>query len=516
MSQSSKHDQVREMAEASLESFIRLVHPNTMLGAVHIELCQWWEREEAKDFQLVLLPRDHQKSRMIAYRVAWYLTKFPWLRILYISATSNLAEKQLKFIKDILCSDIYRRYWPDMVNPEEGKREKWTNSEISVDHPKRKEENVRDPSIFTGGLTTSITGLHCDIAVLDDVVVFENAYTSEGRSKTTSQYSLLSSIESPGAKEWVVGTRYFPKDLYNDMVEMVEEVYDDEGNICDRIPVYEKFERAVEDRGDGTGQFIWPRQQRADGKWFGFDIKTLAVKRAKYLDRMQYRAQYYNDPNDPDTEVISTDRFQYYDRQFLSRTGGTWYYKDKKLNVFAAIDFAYSLSKKSDYTAIVVVGIDSSSNIFILDIERFRTDKVSEYYRKILEMHIKWGFRKIRAEITAAQKVIVTSLKSDYIKPNGLVLSIDEHRPTRHEGSKEERISAALEPKYDNLAMWHYHGGNCQLLEEELVRARPSHDDIKDALAAVVDIAVPPSGQSQRKGKTNVIKFHNRFGGVAA
>ena len=38
-----------------------------------------------------------------------------------------------------------------------------------LDHPLRKKENVRDPSIFTGGLTTSLTGLHCDIAVLDDV-----------------------------------------------------------------------------------------------------------------------------------------------------------------------------------------------------------------------------------------------------------------------------------------------------------------------------------------------------------
>ena len=454
---------------------------------------------------------------MIGYRVAWTITKHPELRILYISATSNLAEKQLKFIKDILTSDIYRRYWPEMVNAEEGKREKWTNGEISVDHPLRKKENVRDSTIFTAGLTTSITGLHCDIAVLDDVVVYENAYTNEGRGKVKSQYSLLSSIESPGAQEWVVGTRYHPKDLYNDMVEMMEEVFNAQGDMIDRVPIYEKYEAAVEDRGDGTGQFLWPRQQRSDGKWFGFDIKTLAIKRGKYLDRMQYRAQYYNDPNDPENQIIDREKFQYYEKKFLTREGGLWYYKDKRLNVFASIDFAYSMSKKADYTAIVVIGIDSDHHVYVLDIDRFKSDKVSEYYRHLLGMHVRWDFRKLRAEVTAAQKVIVTSLKNDYIRPNGLSLSIEEHKPTRHQGSKEERMGAILEPRYDNQQIWHYQGGNCQLLEEELVLSRPSHDDIKDALAAAIETAVPPSQQRSRMGaRDNKIVYHSRFGGVAA
>src|SRR5690242_4283050 len=175
----SKIDQIKEMAEADLEIFIRLVHPHRVLGAIHSELIQWWNRSDSKSHQLVLLPRDHGKSAMVAYRVAWEITRNPAIRVLYISSTANLAEKQLKFIKDILTSKIYRRYWPEMVNVDEGKREKWSSTEISVDHPKRKAETVRDPTIFTAGLTTVITGMHCDIAVMDDVVVRENALTSE-------------------------------------------------------------------------------------------------------------------------------------------------------------------------------------------------------------------------------------------------------------------------------------------------------------------------------------------------
>src|SRR6266550_7303814 len=189
-------DDRRKLAESSLERFIELVHPKRLLGNIHREVIHWWTSSNAKSHQLLLLPRDHMKSALIAYRVAWELTRDPSLRILYISSTRNLATKQLKFIKDIITCDVYRLYWPEMVNKEEAKREKWTEGEISVDDPRRRAESIRDPSIFTAGLTSNIVGLHCDIAVLDDVVVQGNAYTAEGREKVKDQYSLLSSVET--------------------------------------------------------------------------------------------------------------------------------------------------------------------------------------------------------------------------------------------------------------------------------------------------------------------------------
>ena len=203
----------RDRAESDLAYFIELVHPRRLLGNIHRDVISWWTSSSAKNHQLLLLPRDHGKSALIAYRAAWEVVKDPSIRILYISSTSNLATKQLKFIKDILASDTVRLYWPDLVNKEEAKREKWTEREISVDHPKRKEEAVRDPTIFTAGLTSNIVGMHCDIAILDDVVVATNAYLEDGREKVKEQYGYLSSIEGANAREWVVGTRYHHKRL---------------------------------------------------------------------------------------------------------------------------------------------------------------------------------------------------------------------------------------------------------------------------------------------------------------
>lgn len=511
-------DEIRIAAENDLETFIRLIAPYQVLGSVHQEWCQWTQSQDTSNHQLTLLPRDHGKSRLVAFKAAWRITRQPDIRILYISATANLAEKQLGFIKQILTSDIYRRYWPEMVNQNENDREKWTNGEICVDHPKRKAEAVRDPTVFTGGLTTGLTGLHCDVAVLDDIVVPENAYSEEGRDKVARQYSLLSSIEGADMEEWVVGTRYHPKDIYASMLEMEHEIYDDRGEVIDKVSVYDVFERTVESIGDGTGSFLWPRQQRADGKWFGFDASILAKKRAKYVDRTQFRAQYYNDPNDPAEMNIDRSKFQYYSPKHLTNDGSGWYVNGKKLNLFASVDFAASVGNRADYTAIVVIGVDRENTVYVLDIDRFRTDKISEYYKHILDLHVKWGFRKLGAEVTAFQKPIVNDIRDNYFRPNGLYISIEELKHSKAQGSKEERIAAVLEPRYDNLGVWHFKGGHCQTLEDELIMKHPPHDDVKDALAAAISIAVPPTGvlSRDRDYKRGNVIFHSRFGGVAA
>lgn len=501
--------QIREAAESDLSTFVHLVAPHIEFGDIHYEVMSWLTRQEGKDNKLLLLPRGHMKSKVAAFITAWWLTKNPEETILYVSATAALAEAQLYQIKQILESSIYTRYWPEMINQDEGKRERWTVAEICVDHPKRKIEGIRDPSVKAVGLTGSTTGFHASIVVLDDLVVPGNAYTEDGRSKVAALYSQLASIENPGARELVVGTRYHPRDLYNTLITMNETITNENGEE-EELEVYEVFQRVVETEGE----FLWPVKQRKDGKKFGFDKNILARIKAKYVDYTQYYAQYYNNPNSAEEACIDRNKFQYYERKFLEHRNTGWYFKDRKLNVYAAIDFAFSLRRKADSTAIVVVGVDEDNNYYVLDIDRFKTDRISVYFEHILTAHMKWSFRKIVAEITVAQQAIVRELKESYIKREGIALSIEEVRPSRHDGDKEERMAAILDPKYSNLQMWHYRGGNTQSLEEELTMRRPPHDDIKEALANACSIAkAPMRNRNQGSNMTNVIKL-SRFGGV--
>lgn len=508
--------QLKAAAEADFETFIRLNQPHRILGMIHKRYIRFITREGRKSHVLVLLPRDHQKSAIAGLYAAWRITKDPDIRILYISATSTLATKQLTFIKEILTSDTYRLFWPDLIHPEESKRAKWTESEIVVDHPLRKARYVRDATIFTAGLTTSVTGLHSDLTIMDDLVVYENAYTAEGRAKVELLYSLLASVEGTRGEQLVVGTRYDPNDLYNTMQSKMLDIFEN-GEIVRQEPLYEVFQEQVEDRGDGTGVFLWPLQQSENGLWFGFNAEILAKKRALYQgNEVQFYAQYYNNPNLGTNSGIPRSYFQYYDKSFLKFTQGNWYVKDRRLNVFAAMDFAYSIDKSADYSSIVIVGIDYLNNIYLLDIDRFKTGQLNEYFEHLFQMHMKWNFHELTAETTAAQEVIVNSLKTNYIRPHGLALSIKPYKPHKYQGAKEERINAVLQPRYANGQIWHFLGGNCQLLEDELILRKPPHDDIKDALATAITSCIAPADSRMHNYSSYSYEehTHRRFGGI--
>lgn len=508
---------VREQALNDLNYFAHLMNKGYVYGGIHQEVYRWLQdytlygQEEASQNKLIMLPRAHLKSHMVATAAAWLITRHPEITILYISATSELAEKQLYAIKQILTSKVYTRFFPEYVHPLEGKRERWNNSKISIDHPKRKEEGIRDETIATAGLTTNTTGWHADLIVADDLVVPDNAYTEAGREMVVKMSSQFTSIRNAGGFTLACGTRYHPKDIYDTWKKQFVETYNDDGEVTGKAPIWDVKEYAVEQ----DGVFIWPRTMRpSDGKFFGFDIRTLARIRGEYEDTTQFYAQYYNNPNDVGSNRISRDKFQYYDKKYLKMEDGDWHFKGNRLNIYASIDFAYAYSKKADYTAVVVIGIDQDNQIYILDIQRFRAGRVSEYFKELALMHSKWGFLKLRAEVTAAQEVIVRDLK-DMLKREGLRLSVEEFRPSKKEGTKEERISSILEHRYDNLTMWHYQGGFTDALEEELVLARPPHDDMKDALASAVAIAVKPKSGSSRRNINKRPIYASRFGGVS-
>jgi hypothetical protein len=503
-----------------LRVFARTMNPGYMYGDIHMELFKemmdytlFGQGEDFSTNVLLLLPRAHLKSHMVATWAAWIITRHPEVTILYLSATSGLAEVQLYAIKTILESSRYQKLYPEYIHPLEGKRSKWSTTKISLDHIKRLKEGVRDATISTAGLTTNTTGWHADIIVPDDLVVPENAYTEDGRDSVRKKTSQFTSIRNPGGFTMACGTRYHPSDIYDTWLHQEYEIFDEEsGELLDKRPVWKIYERKVEE----DGIFLWPREVRDDGKAFGFNQNVLARIYAEYEDKTQFYAQYYNNPNEVGSNRIDRSRFQYFEEKDIEYLNGKWCVRKRPLNVYAGIDFAFTKKTSSDYTAIVVIGIDAEGYIYVLDMDRFKTNKIKVYYDHIMDLHSKWTFKKLRAEITGAQEIIVEDLK-DLIRAEGQTISIDAHRPHRHQGSKEERIAAVLEPRYENLTIWHKKGGLTAALEEEVLLARPKNDDLKDTLASVIEIAKPPrkyQGHLEEMNNNNVI-YNTRFGGVS-
>jgi hypothetical protein len=123
-------------------------------------------------------------------------------------------------------------------------------------------------------------------------------------------------------------------------------------------------------------------------------------------------------------------------------------------------------------------------------------------------LYSRWGWIRLRAEVNAAQNLAIEQIK-DNNKQLGIFYTIDK---CNQQTNKELRIMTNLEPRYAQGMIWHYRGGFVEALEQELISTKPPHDDMADALAAAVEIAVPPS----RRGTADIVelKYHARFGGI--
>jgi len=408
-----------------------------------------------------------------------------------------------------------------MLHPEEGKRDKWSAWAFNVDHPLRKERGIRDNTVIVKTVKSNATGLHASHLVFDDIVVPGNAYSEVGRKDVEQAVSQFASILNPDGVTKAVGTRYHPKDVYQSMIEAEIPEYEDPqtGEIVPAEKLWDVREYQLENVGDGSGQYLWPRGMHPEtGQWYGFDARVRAQILAKYRsmnEQTQFFAQYYNNPNDPSSHRVRRDKFQYYDKKHLTQKDGFWFYKDKRLSIFAAMDVAWTVGKRSDYTAIAVIGVDPEGFIYLLELDQFKTDKYDRYYEAVIGLHHKWGFRRIRVETNSGGKFVAEELQK-LIRQNGDSLDVDGKAKTSHYQAKVERHAAVLEPRYESQTIWHYKGGYTDAYEEQLILERPPHDDLLDAVTSAIEISKPP-GKTMIGSTGSKVKYivpNSRFGGI--
>lgn len=514
----------REELMGDLFAFAKYINPTYIYGPIHEEVFRWLQSDNDKN-QLLLIPRGHLKSHCLAVWALWWITKYPYTTMVYVSATDKLATVQLFAIKQMLESQRYRLLWPEMIAERENDRAIWNKSEIMVDHPLRKERMVRDYTIHATSIKGNNTGLHCDVLLFDDIVIDRNAYTELGREEVARGAASFIAIKNASAIVKAVGTLYDPRDIYHQWMVGEEEIYDSEtGQLAGMEKIWSVKMAEVEDSPNraGDGNFLWPRQMHPEtGCWEGFDIHTLARKRGEYFStgrHAEYYSQYYNDANAEYSKRVDEGTFQYLDRRYLSAEGGRVIFNNKELRTYAGMDVAWTTGKRSDYTAIGVIGLDSEGYTYILDLVRFQTSQFDAYYNEVINLHKKWHFRQIQVETNAGGKFVEQELKNR-IRINGDSLAVIGKHSSRNQGTKQERIAAILEPRYANQSVYHFKGGLIGVYEEELILERPPHDDLLDAVCSAIQIAKAPS-------KQNITRFYldnqqkvisdSRFGGRRA
>lgn len=516
--------EARYHLEGELKAFAQYVNPTYCYGEVHYEVFDWLESDDSR-YQLLLMPRDHLKSHCIATWVAWQITRAPWSTIMYLSAGEDLAKNQMYAIKNMLYSDEYQMLWPDMIQSQKSMRDKDTEFALNVDHPERKRRRIRDNTLCIKTVKSNAIGMHCSHLVFDDVVVPKFAYSQNGRIEVQQSVAQFASIKSPDAITKAVGTRYHPEDLYQNFIDAKIPVLTEEGEMVAEAALWDVKQYVLENRGDGTGKYLWPRQYSTELKqWFGFDIHIRAQKKAEYDStgqEVQFWAQYYNQPNDSSLDRVSVDKFMYYDVENLHNIEGEWYFKNRLLNIYAGMDVAFtdikaSGGKKADFTAIVVIGIDYENNVYILALDRFKTDDHEIYYSHVKRLHNHWGFRKLNLETNTGGKVVKKALEKS-IRLDGMHLVIEASPSTRQDAAKYERHAAEVEPLYNTGRVYHFKGGLTPVLEDEVRLLNAPTDDLEDGLYLAVKDAVAPAKRKQERAMNRQREMaqpeSTRFGG---
>jgi len=515
----------RKILEEDLWMFAKFCLPHFSFGDIHkevFELIGSKDRIQDHPNVLALIPRDHLKSVMVAVYSCWRVARNPAYTILYISANEDLGKLQMSFIQNIFQSKEFRALWPDHFVPEMGRRNKWTGLALNTDHPLRVQRNIRDETIAVKTVKADKTGRHPDEIIYDDLVVPNNAYTELGRGEVRKGASEAVSLAKSNALMTAVGTVYHPKDQYAIWKDSVYMDYTDDGEYIGEKRLWYVIEHKVEDHGDGTGNYLWPRVWNPGLKeWFGWDIRSISKKKAEYIsngESAQFYAQYYMEANDPSSHRLRYDSFNYYNPKYLVPKEGGWEYSGKKLTLgcfmdAATTDAASRNAKKNDYTALAVVGIDTEGFYYVLQLEQFQTDKRTVYYDKVIQLWKRWGFKRIDIELENAGRVIAEGMK-EQCRRDGYSLIV-EGKPAPRGVSKNERHASITIPRYEQGIVYHDKGGWTTELENQLVQERPASDDLLDVVTMAIDKLKQPYRSHWAVGNdaSNVIAANTRFGG---
>jgi predicted phage terminase large subunit-like protein len=423
-------------------------------GEVHNDMESFLHRPSRR--KLCLVPRGHLKTSVVTKATSIRkLLKNPNERILIANQVWDKAREMLFEIKEVLSDkSILPRLFGNFVSS------RWREDDITI---AQRTKALSAPSIGTTGVEAEMTSAHYDTIIADDLQGEKNCLTKEQRDKVKRFYRSLIDLLEPDGELIVVGTRWHQDDLYAEILEQESAYYD------------VMLRRVVEE-----GKVIFPKKfnlkfDESRKNWVfhptpcGDFIEYL--KRSKGSD---FYSQYMNDPIAQENQCFKREYFQYYDRP------------PHDLSVALTIDLAFSETERSDYTALVVAGMDERYNIYVLDTIKGRWSH-SQTLENIFQAYDKWKPQAVALETTGTQKPMKNVLESEMMrrKIHFPILEL----PHTSDKSKEFRIGT-LEPPYRNKTV--YHAKWMTDLEGELLAyPKSKHNDLSDALASQLEVLSP-------------------------
>lgn len=359
---------------------------------LHKRVCDWVQEkltaQGAKKRILLMLPRGHLKTSTITIGVAtWMIIRDPETRGFILHKLPEEAKGFLGAVKNILTSEQFRHYFPDIIPGQDPRRAglKWLDEEICV---KRKRFHPNS-TLETKGLRSTIEGAHPIWAIADDLVDREVSRSPALTARAVEFRRNIGQILEPSPDSFfmVVGTSW-PGGFY-------EEIIDD--------PEYEKLilgcfqdERSAQIGLCDYGRPIWEERYSVEY------LESLRREMGDYVFAHQYLNTFA-----PRTQGFSSEDFRYY--EYDASTASIRFTRDDKhwvtlpLSDADAITMTVDLATGSgdDETAVVVAAAFMRREGVIVVLDLWHGKKDPEYQiGKIIELAKKWNVQKIGFEST--------------------------------------------------------------------------------------------------------------------
>lgn len=175
---------------------------------VHFKIAEWLQESwDVGDRRLLLMAfRACGKSTLVGLFVAWLLYRDPNLRIMILSAESQLASKMVSNIRRIVERHPFTQHLKPRVP------EQWSGDRFTV----IRDRELRDPSVLARGVSANITGTRADVIICDDVEVPNTCSTADKRAQLREILDETNFILVPDGTILYVGTPHSYYSIYAD------------------------------------------------------------------------------------------------------------------------------------------------------------------------------------------------------------------------------------------------------------------------------------------------------------
>ena len=413
----------------------------------------------------------------------------------WVSATAKLATGNMDYIKThIETNDRIKYYFGDL------KGKKWTETDIEFSNGCKliSKSNI---SGIRGGAK-----LHkrYDLIVLDDFEDENNTITAEARAKNSNLITavVFPALEPHTGRLRINGTPvHFDSFINNLIVNYEKSVSENKKFSWDVI-----LHKAITEKGDA----LWD-------SWFG--LKELDRKKKFYADSgspHKFYQEYMMEVQSEDDSVFSRDHINYWQGGYMyDQDAGIGYIlKDSDnpvpVNVFVGVDCATDVIRRdSDYTVLMVIGVDEFNKVYVLEYIRKRGlpvlgipgDEKKGVVDYIFELEERYHPSLFVIEDTTMSRPVFQSLRSEMLRRNQFGVKFKEEKPgTRM--SKRDRIQGILAQRFA-VGQMHIKKEMYDLHHEIITFGpRMGHDDAIDALAYACKFAAPPIGIRSSEGRS--------------